>query len=72
MKRTIYFIALLCINNILFGQNTKQDTIKLDAVIVTANRMPIILKKTPGAISLVTQKTLLIMPKTIGAEEALR
>ena len=72
MKKIIYITALLCINILVYGQELKQDTIKLDAVIVTANRMPIVLKNTPGAISLVTPKTLAIMPKTIGAEEALR
>jgi iron complex outermembrane receptor protein len=56
----------------VYGQDNKQDTIKLDAVIISANRIPIVLKNTPGAISLVTPKTLSAMPKTIGAEEALR
>ncbi len=72
MKKTIYIIALLCINILVYGQEYKRDTIKLDAVIVTANRMPMVLKNTPGAISLVGPKTLSLMPKTIGAEEALR
>jgi len=72
MKKIIYIIVLLCINILVYGQETKQDTIKLDAVVISANRMPIVLKKTPCAISLVTPKMLTIMPKTIGAEEALR
>ena len=72
MKKIIYILALLCINNLVYGQDNKQDTIKLDAAIITAGRMPTILKNTPGAVSLVTPKTLSVMPKTIGAEEALR
>ncbi len=72
MKKAIYIMALLCLNILVFGQSNEADTIKLDAVIVTANRMPMIIKNTPNAISLVTQKTLSVMPKSIGAEEALR
>jgi iron complex outermembrane receptor protein len=72
MKKILFIFALSCINILAYTQETEQDTIKLDAVVVSANRMPIVLKKTPGAISLVTPKTLTLMPKTIGAEEALR
>lgn len=74
MKKFIYFIALLCINGFLFGQNKEhsQDTLRLDEITVTANRIPVTLKKTPGAISFVSKTTLSSMPKTIGAEEALR
>jgi len=72
MNRIIYIIALLCINSSLYSQNKEQDTIKLDKVIITANRIPVSLKNNPGATSVVTSKMLSIMPKTIGAEEALR
>ncbi|NVN93847.1 MAG: TonB-dependent receptor [Bacteroidetes bacterium] len=76
MKIKIFFVALsLCSYIFTFGQNVKQDTtktIKLDEVIVTANRMPILLKTNPGAISVVTSEGLSIMPKGIGVEEALR
>jgi iron complex outermembrane receptor protein len=51
------------------------DTLKnvtLQDVIVTANRLPITLKSNPGSISLVTPEMLILMPKTIGVEEALR
>jgi iron complex outermembrane receptor protein len=72
MKISIYIIALLCLNYYVYGQVNKQDTIKLDAVIVTSNRIPTTLKKAPNAISLVTQESITSMPKTIGAEEALR
>ncbi|NOZ35223.1 MAG: TonB-dependent receptor [Chlorobi bacterium] len=72
MNKIIYIIALLCISSSLFSQNKKQDTVNIDEVIITINRMPATLKNTPRAISVVTSKTLSIMPKTIGAEEALR
>jgi iron complex outermembrane receptor protein len=57
---------------LVYGQNTLQDTVKLDEVTISANRLPITVKNNPGAISLVMPKTLETMPKTIGAEEALR
>jgi iron complex outermembrane receptor protein len=44
----------------------------LDEVLVSANILPILLKNNPGAISLVTPEILSLMPKSIGAEEALR
>ena len=75
MKKSIYIVALLCTSGFLFGQNKDQDSTKsvnLEEVIITANRLPITLKNNPGAVSLVTSKTLSIMPKTIAAEEALR
>jgi iron complex outermembrane receptor protein len=46
--------------------------IKLEEVLVTANRLPILLKNNPGSVSIVTPEILSIMPKTAGAEEALR
>ena len=70
--RIIYIVALLCINGLLFGQTKDQDTVKINEVVITSNRMPVILKKNPIAVSLVTPRTLSVMPKTIGAEEALR
>lgn len=76
MKKYIYFIAILLCNGIMvFGQTELQDTakiIKLDQVVITANRVPITLKNNPGAISLVTAPALAQMTKAIGAEEALR
>jgi iron complex outermembrane recepter protein len=50
----------------------KADTINLPEFNVTANRLPGILKKNPGAVSVVTPKILSVMPKTIAADEALR
>ncbi len=76
MKFIIYFVSILIYSNsFLFGQNNNSrtsDTIKLQEVIITGNRMPVALKSNPGAISLVTNEMLLSMPKTIGVDEALR
>jgi iron complex outermembrane recepter protein len=76
MKIKIFFVALLvCTGGLLFGQNVISDStklIKLDEVVITANRLPISLKSNPGAMSLVTTSTLSTMPKAIAVEEALR
>ena len=64
----LLFIGL---NIMAFGQVTL-DTINLPELTVTANRLPVMLKKNPGAISIVTPEILSIMPKTIAADEALR
>lgn len=76
MKKKILFVALLVCNNILiFGQETISDslkTLKLGEVTITSNRIPISLKNNTSSISLVTSNVLSIMPKAIGAEEALR
>ncbi|MFA5972813.1 MAG: TonB-dependent receptor [Lentimicrobiaceae bacterium] len=76
MKLKIYFAALLIgSSGLLFAQNENPDstrTINLGGVTITANRLPILLKNNPGSISLVTSRTLSIMPKSIGIEEALR
>ena len=76
MKK-IFFLILFLINSYSFicGQSGISDstiTFKLDEVIVTSNRLPILLKNNPGAISLVTPAMLSGMTKSIGAEEALR
>ncbi len=76
MKRVTYFILLLiCVPELMYGQNGISDSTKnfrLDEIIVSASRIPILLKNNPGSISLVTPEILSIMPKSIGAEEALR
>jgi iron complex outermembrane recepter protein len=76
MRKEIFFIlALISASKILPGQTGIPDSvkiIKLEEVMVTANRLPILLKNNPGAISLVTPEILSIMPKSAGAEEALR
>jgi len=76
MKRKLSIIALAALtSNIIYSQTGISDsvkTIRLDEVLVSANRLPILLKNNPGAISLVTPEILSIMPKSAGAEEALR
>jgi iron complex outermembrane recepter protein len=76
MKLKIFACALLaCSYNLLSAQTGTVDTTKsykLDEVVISANRIPIILKNNPGSISLVTRQTISLMPKGIGAEEALR
>jgi iron complex outermembrane recepter protein len=76
MKKYIYFIALsLCSGGILSAQTSLPDTaktIRLKEVIITSNKMPVLLKNNPGSVSLVTPEMLSLIPKAIGAEEALR
>ena len=76
MKKEIYLIALLmCTGSLLFGQIETPDstkTVSLKEVIITANRLPVVLKSDPGSISLVTPEILSLMPKSIAIEEALR
>jgi iron complex outermembrane recepter protein len=74
-RRTSFVLLLICTVNLLSGQNEIPDTlktVKLGEVLVNANRLPILLKNNPGSISLVTSEILSSMPKSIGAEEALR
>ena len=75
MRKNIPIIILLFFSaSFVFGQS-QPDSInvqQLDEVVITANRQPVKLKNNPGAISLVTKKTLSLMPKAIGADEALR
>ena len=73
--RMCVILLVTCISNLLFGQKEVSDSvkmIKLEEVLVTANRLPILLKNNPGSVSIVTPEILSIMPKTAGAEEALR
>ncbi len=76
MKKQLILISLLgFINVFIFGQNENVDSVKivdLKEIIITANRIPMVLKNNPGSISLVTRDMLTGMPKGIGAEEALR
>jgi len=77
VMKIIPFVLLpgACFGNLLFGQNEISDTIKtikLEEVVVAANRIPILLKNNPGSVSIVTPEILSIMPKAAGAEEALR
>jgi iron complex outermembrane recepter protein len=76
MKRVLFLVTLLIsINEFLIAQLSKPDstkTIKLEEVVVTANRLPILLKNNPGSVSIVTPEMLSIMPKSTAIEEALR
>lgn len=72
MKNKIFAILLFIGINIIASGQTTLDTINLREFQVTANRLPVMLKKNPGAISIVTPEILTVMPKTIAADEALR
>jgi hypothetical protein len=53
----------------LSGQKDLSDsleTIRLDEVVIAANRVPVLLKNNPGAVSLVTPEVLSGMVKTAG------
>ncbi len=73
-KYIICITIFLCFSNILSAQNkiNINDTIQLNEVIIKANKVPVPLKTNPGSVTLVTPQMLSILPKTIGAEEALR
>lgn len=66
---TLLIIILGSVN--VFGQGLP-DTINLPELEVTANRLPVLLIKNPGAISIVTPEILSVIPKSINATEALR
>lgn len=76
MKLRISFTALfVCISSFLFAQNEKPDSIKtihLGEIIITANRLPVLLKNNTGSITLVTSRELTNLLKSIGIDEALR
>ena len=61
--------------DLLYGQRDISDStksIRLNEVVITANRLPVLIKNNPGSVSLVTSEILSGMTKTAGAEEALR
>ena len=60
------------IQSLGFKITLEPSKINLDEVVIKDTRTSLELKNNPEAISLVTQKSLLKMPKTIGADEALR
>jgi iron complex outermembrane recepter protein len=64
-------IILIGLAAIVFGQESV-DTINLPELKITANRLPVMLKKNPGSISIVTPEILSVMPKSIAIDEALR
>jgi iron complex outermembrane recepter protein len=76
MKHFLFYTALLnCLCQVLSGQNLLPDTsktINLNEIIIMANKLPVLLKNNPGPVSLVSPFMLSTIPKTIGAEEALR
>jgi iron complex outermembrane receptor protein len=75
IKKLILFIYLGCTGIFLFGQENPLDSltiIQLDEVLITANRIPILLEQNPGAISLVNSPVLCSMPRSIAVDEALR
>ena len=66
---------MVFVNNLLSAQNENSDTtnvVRLDEVVITANRVPVKLSRNPGSISLVTPGILAGMPKGAAVEEALR
>lgn len=76
MKRiTSLLFIFTSIYSILSGQKSTSDTtlsVNLKEVVVTANRLPVLLKYNPGSISLVTPEALSTITKSAGVEEALR
>lgn len=76
MKRTISILILLIgISDLLIGQIQLPDsikTIKLEEVVIAANRLPVLYKSNPGSTSIVTSEILSLMPKSTSVEEALR
>jgi hypothetical protein len=66
-KRICFALLLICTGEIIWGQTGISDSsnmIKLEEVLVTANRLPILLKNNPGAISLVTPEILSTISKS--------
>jgi iron complex outermembrane recepter protein len=69
------FTCFLVMGIIGIMQAQAQDTIKtikMDEVVVTANRIPLTLSQNPGAFSLVAKPALSVMPRSIAVDEALR
>lgn len=74
MKR-IFFLATIIFFSLPFwipAQEPAADTVHLDEVVITASRMPEVMATHSGAVSLVTSRALAAMPRSVGAEEALR
>ena len=72
MKIKILTILLFIFTSFMSLGQDITDTINLPELNITANRLPFLLPKNPGAISIVTPDIMSIMPKTIAADEALR
>jgi iron complex outermembrane recepter protein len=74
-KATLIIASLIFACPLLNAQEEVPDTvktIKLEEVVIKANRLPILLKNNPGSVSVVTPEALLSMPKAIAVDEALR
>jgi iron complex outermembrane receptor protein len=72
MKKFIFILTTIFISLNIEAQNIRKDTLKINEIIVSTDRVPMLLKKSTDAVSIVDSKTLSEMPKGIGAEEALR
>jgi iron complex outermembrane receptor protein len=72
MKKIILTGVIFITLTILAAAQGVPDTVNLRELRITANRVPVMLKKNPGSISVVTPEILSVMPKTIAADEALR
>lgn len=71
-KITLLVLALFTMAMVRAQQADSLKVININTVVITGNRLPVFLKQNSGAVSFVNAKELSLMPKTIGAEEALR
>jgi iron complex outermembrane receptor protein len=68
-------LLILCSGTSLFSQPEVRDTtkvIKLDAVILTAGRIPVTLMQNTGSTSIVGSGVLKTLPRSVAVDEALR
>jgi iron complex outermembrane receptor protein len=76
MRKTLllitYLLGICSLTSGQYGLSDSLKTIKLEDVIIKANRLPVLLKNNPGSISIVTPSILLAVPKAIAIDEALR
>jgi outer membrane receptor for ferrienterochelin and colicin len=74
-RRILIALLSVCICGNISAQKAMSDStsaVKLGEVVVAANRLPVLLKNNPGSVSVITPEVLSLMPKSAGAEEALR
>jgi iron complex outermembrane receptor protein len=67
-----YLLGICSLTSGQYGLSDSLKTIKLEDVIIKANRLPVLLKNNPGSISVVTPSILSAVPKAIAIDEALR
>jgi iron complex outermembrane receptor protein len=76
MRKTLllitYLLGICSLTSGQYGLSDSLKTIKLEDVIIKANRLPVLLKNNPGSISIVTPSVLSAVPKAIAIDEALR